>query len=113
MGVFKGIPVPVTNLPPIGGGYPLLLSERRGGSTHTHSIGVRRDLRHTHQHRGADSMPLTHSDETTRNHVWAPYMVVNPGENMVEAAERHRRDTGHRGGVIIVGFNDGRRRLSS
>lgn len=54
-------------------------------------------------------MPLAHSNDTNRNSVWAPYMVVNPGENMHEAAQRHRRDTGHRGAVIIVGLNDGLR----
>ena len=37
--------------------------------------------------------------------IHAPYMVVNPGENLMEAAVRHRRDTGHKGSVIVVAFN--------
>jgi hypothetical protein len=44
--------------------------------------------------------------------VWAPYMVINPGETIPEAMARHRRETGHRGGCICVGVNDGRSSLA-
>ena len=40
---------------------------------------------------------------------YAPFMVVNPGETLLTAMARHRRDTGHRGGLIIVGCNRGNR----
>ena len=46
---------------------------------------------------------------TTMTPVRAPYMVVNPGETWIDAANRHRRDTGHRGSVIIVAINRGTR----
>jgi hypothetical protein len=36
-------------------------------------------------------------------------MVVNPGETWIEAAARHRRETGHIGGLIIVAINNGHR----
>ena len=46
---------------------------------------------------------------TTMTPVRAPYMVVNPGETWIDAANRHRRETGHRGSVIIVAINRGTR----
>jgi hypothetical protein len=38
---------------------------------------------------------------------YAPYMVVNPGESLVTAAVRHRRETGHRGQIIVAAINAG------
>lgn len=40
----------------------------------------------------------------------APYMVVNPGETIEEAARRHRRDTGYAGTLHVVAFNGRPRR---
>jgi hypothetical protein len=38
---------------------------------------------------------------------YAPFMVLNPGETLPQAMDRHRRDTGHRGALIVVGWNRG------
>ncbi len=35
-------------------------------------------------------------------------MVVNPGENLMEAMRRHRKETGHRGQCIVVAVNGDR-----
>ena len=43
----------------------------------------------------------------SRNTAWAPYMVINPGETIPQAMERHRRDTGHCGMLILVAINKG------
>jgi hypothetical protein len=47
----------------------------------------------------------------------SPFMVVNAGETLCEAAKRHRRETGHMGELVVVAFNGrgrtrGSRRLS-
>lgn len=34
----------------------------------------------------------------------APFAYVLPGENICEAVARHRRQTGHRGTIVIAGF---------
>ncbi len=49
----------------------------------------------------------TQSTHNNRSKSYAPYMVVNPGENLITAAARHRRDTGHRGQIIVAAFNRG------
>jgi len=36
---------------------------------------------------------------------YAPFMVVNPGETLPEAVQRHRRDTGHTAALIVTAFN--------
>jgi hypothetical protein len=48
---------------------------------------------------------------TTRNDgaAYASFMVINPGERLDQAMERHRRDTGHRGALIVVGWNRSKR----
>lgn len=35
----------------------------------------------------------------------SPFMVVNAGETLFEAAVRHRRETGHNGELVVVAFN--------
>ncbi len=50
-------------------------------------------------------MSLKKSKKTSDS-VWSPLMVVNPGENLVEAIGRHRRDTGHRGMCVVIGINN-------
>lgn len=41
---------------------------------------------------------------------WAnPFMVVNAGETWLQAASRHRRETGHQGPVFIAAVNQGSR----
>ena len=40
---------------------------------------------------------------------FAPCMVVNPGETLPQAIKRHRNETGHRGPVVVVGWNRGHR----
>lgn len=47
----------------------------------------------------------THKTAISRTKTPAPFMVVNPGETILDAATRHRRETGHRGVVIVVAFN--------
>ena len=35
---------------------------------------------------------------------YAPFMVINPGETLQAAIDRHVRDTGHRGALIVVSW---------
>jgi hypothetical protein len=42
--------------------------------------------------------------------VGSPFMVVNAGETLSEAVERHRRQTGHAGELVVVAFNGRPRR---
>ena len=37
----------------------------------------------------------------------APFFVVNPGEAILTAIDRHRRDTGYHGSCILVAINRG------
>lgn len=61
------------------------------------------------QTQGADRMTSTEiAKAESGQRIFAPYMVVNPGETVREAASRHRRDTGHRGAIWIAGINTGR-----
>jgi len=46
-----------------------------------------------------------HTSDTRHNF----FMVVNAGETLLQAVNRHRRDTGHRGSVHIVAINRARR----
>lgn len=48
-------------------------------------------------------------NESATGRAYAPFMVLNPGETLPQAMERHRRDTGHRGAVVVVGWNRGER----
>lgn len=50
-------------------------------------------------------MYLNSTDHTSAELSYAPFMVVNPGETLPMAIERHRRDTGHKGQLIVVAFN--------
>lgn len=37
--------------------------------------------------------------------VYAPWFVVNPGEHMLQAMERHRRETGYKGPLFVAAVN--------
>ena len=55
--------------------------------------------------------PHTLDGTDTAQLPFAPCMVVNPGETLPEAIKRHRRDTGHRGPVVVVAWNRGRQSM--
>lgn len=44
----------------------------------------------------------------TQEEVYAPLMVINPGETPQKAMARHRRDTGYQGHIVVVGWNTGK-----
>ena len=50
----------------------------------------------------------SYDKQSNENRARAPYMVVNPGENLVDAMRRHRQETGHRGQCIVVAVNGDR-----
>ncbi|MGE0736610.1 MAG: hypothetical protein AB7P50_17835 [Alphaproteobacteria bacterium] len=49
-----------------------------------------------------------HAGPLTRASADAPYVVVNPGETLMQAIGRHRRDTGHQGFIIVAADNNRR-----
>ena len=46
-----------------------------------------------------------HREQKIKSENYDPWFVVNSGENMLQAMERHRRETGYRGPLFVARVN--------